>query len=207
MGSGNIAAEEKRMEKAGTGTICSRTGGGGACPRFLKRNRVRLFFFLLCLALTLASCQTPRSAGVSADEEVPIFAAAEKTLTLLNEREDYRAVWDSISNKSKDGIINDVMRACGSLKLRCDSTALRADFEKGGPDAVIYWQNFLAAFDPNSILVDSKWRLGAAGPAQADIIIRHRDSDREAVLKIVKEDGVWKLGLEESFGVRKWMQR
>jgi len=120
---------------------------------------------------------------------------------------DYRAIWESISVGSKEAIVGDVLRACSAQKQSCDRDRLRAEFEKGGPDAVIYWVNYLALFDPDTILRDSTWKLGEAGTDRAQIVLRHRDADRDTILVIVREDGAWKTGLEESFGVRKWLQR
>ncbi len=80
-------------------------------------------------------------------------------------------------------------------------------FCKRGPDARAYWHHYLETFDPDSVLIESTWKIGRAGAGDADILIRHKDSNRDAVLKVVKENGAWRTGLEESFGVRKQMLR
>lgn len=180
---------------------------GGDSPYPQGLGAVPFLFLLACCALLLcASCQAPRGAGLSPDEQGPVFSAVEKTFVLMGERKS-RELWESISRKSRDGIVNDILRSCEARKISCDGEGLRADFARGGPAATIYWANYLGTFDPNSILKDSTWRLGAVTSREADVVIRHKDAERDAIIKVVKEDGAWKMGLEESFGVRKWMMR
>jgi hypothetical protein len=160
---------------------------------------------VLCFLALLASCQAAPKTRAAPGQENRILGAGEKPFLLMN-RKDYRAVWSSISRRSQDAIVQDVLVACRGLTVQCSRDELRADFARGGPSATVYWENYLANFDPNTVLRDSRWSMGAVGPDEAEIIVRHKDADREAILKIVREDGAWKLGLEESFGVRKWMK-
>ncbi|MGV8080481.1 MAG: hypothetical protein AB2L22_10570 [Syntrophales bacterium] len=169
-----------------------------------KGRRVVLLALLSCVMISLNSCQTLQKRQVSPEEEHAILSAAEKTFLCLNEKR-YRDVWESISRKSRDAVIRDVLDACEAFHIRCDEMKIRESFARGGPDALIYWENFLSAFDPNSVIRESRWMMGKSGAEEADIAVLHRDSDREAVFRVVKEDGVWKMGLEESFGVRKRM--
>jgi hypothetical protein len=45
--------------------------------------------------------------------------------------------------------------------------------------------------------------MGEINSYTAEIYVQHKKSEKPAVLKMFKEDNVWKLGLEESFGTRK----
>jgi hypothetical protein len=169
-----------------------------------KTGGFMLLFLMACIVLDLISCGIAQKRVMITDEEQSILSAAEKTFLCMSEKR-YGELWESISRRSKEAVVRDVLDACDVMHIRCDGTKLRMSFANEGPDAVIYWENFLAAFDPNSVIRESRWMMGKAGAEKAEIIVFHRDSDREAVLKVVKEDGVWKMGLEESFGVRKRM--
>ncbi len=171
----------------------------------MRKRLVLAGVSLFLAALLLAACQAAPAPRPPADEQDRVLAAAERTFLLLG-RKDYRAVWDSISRRSRDAIVQDVLKACRALTVSCDRQELLADFAAGGPAAIVYWENYLANFDPNAVLRDSWWSIGAVRLDEAEIIVRHRDAGREAILRIIREDGAWKMGLEESFGVRKWMQ-
>ncbi|NPU84341.1 MAG: hypothetical protein HPY65_07615 [Syntrophaceae bacterium] len=172
---------------------------------FVGKNKRFIPVMPLCFALVLVSCQTVQMTRLSLDEQGTILSAAERTFILMNEKR-YGNVWESISEKSKDAIVRDVLKACKAFHVTCDGKKLQEDFATGGPDATAYWHNYLETFEPDSILIESIWKMGKAGAEEADILLRHKDSSRDVVLKVVKENGAWRTGLEESFGVRKWMR-
>jgi hypothetical protein len=68
--------------------------------------------------------------------------------------------------------------------------------------AKAYWNSYLNAFDPDSILEQSKWDLGAIKKDKAEISILYKKSAKPAVLLIYMEGNVWEVGLEETFGSR-----
>ncbi len=175
-------------------------------PCFVRKTKQFVsLLFISCLAVMLVSCQAAQKMRVSPDEQNSILSAAEKPFIHMNEKR-YRDVWEGISRKSKDAIVRDVLKACNVFHVTCDSaTKFHEDFANAGPSAIVYWENYLAAFDPNSLIKESRWVMGKVGDEEADIVVRFRGSNGDAVLKVVKENGVWKMGLEESFGVRKWM--
>lgn len=166
------------------------------------RNSRLISLLLVCFAIIPVSCRTMQEAQLSMDDQGAILSAAENAFIFMKEKR-YGDVWESISASSKDAIVGDVLDACKAFHTTCDGEKLRNDFAIGGPDATAYWHHYLEAFAPDSILTESVWKMGRAGAEETEIVVRHKDSDREAVLRVVKEDGVWKLGLEESFGVRK----
>jgi hypothetical protein len=45
--------------------------------------------------------------------------------------------------------------------------------------------------------------MGKINKDTAEIYVQNKKSELPAILKMFKEDDVWKLGLEESFGARK----
>jgi hypothetical protein len=66
-----------------------------------------------------------------------------------------------------------------------------------------YWDNILAAFDPDIILEQSRWEMGKIKKDEAEIVLQYRKSVNPAILKLYREDSKWKVGWEESAGVRK----
>jgi len=68
--------------------------------------------------------------------------------------------------------------------------------------AKAYWNSYLNAFDPDSVLEQSKWGMGAIKKDKAEINILYKKSAKPAVLLIYMEGNVWEVGLEETFGSR-----
>jgi hypothetical protein len=68
--------------------------------------------------------------------------------------------------------------------------------------AKAYWNSYLNAFDPDRVLEQSKWDIGAIKKDKAEINILYKKSAKPAVLLIYMEGNVWEVGLEETFGSR-----
>jgi hypothetical protein len=68
--------------------------------------------------------------------------------------------------------------------------------------AKAYWISYLNAFDPDSVLEQSKWGMGAIKKDKAEISILYKESAKPAVLILYMEGNVWKVGPEETFGPR-----
>ena len=68
--------------------------------------------------------------------------------------------------------------------------------------AKAYWNSYLNAFDPDCVLEQSKWDIGAIKKDKAEINILYKKSEKPAVLLIYMEGNVWEVGLEETFGSR-----
>ena len=45
--------------------------------------------------------------------------------------------------------------------------------------------------------------MGQVKNDRAEVIIRYKRSERPAIIQMFREDGVWKVGLEETFGILK----
>ena len=80
--------------------------------------------------------------------------------------------------------------------------AVRRDFVAGGPIARDYWDAFLRRFDPDAALEHSRWEIGSVGKDRAEILLTHQGADHPATLKMLLEDGGWKVGLVETFWSR-----
>ena len=68
--------------------------------------------------------------------------------------------------------------------------------------AKAYWNSYLNTFDPDRVLEQSKWDIGAMKKDKAEINILYKKSAKLSFLLIYMEGSVWKVGLEETFGSR-----
>jgi hypothetical protein len=65
-----------------------------------------------------------------------------------------------------------------------------------------YWSGYLSSFDPKTVLEQSAWKMGEIKKDRAEIILRYRKSSNDAILKMYREEGSWKVGLDETFSTR-----
>jgi hypothetical protein len=129
--------------------------------------------------------------------------SAESLFRVMKER-NYQKIWFYLTRKSKDTLVNDVYKAeenRGKTDLTKEKIAI--DFNKGGPLSRSYWNSFLDNFDPDTVLVQSKWDIGKFEKERGEIVIRYRKSESPAILEMYNEQGVWKVGLVETFWARK----
>ena len=116
---------------------------------------------------------------------------------------DYPAIWALLSGKSRETIVNDVVReAERAQEGTVDPGDIERDFSHGGAISKAYWEAYLREFDPETALRESRWEMGEVGKEAAEIRITHRRSEQPAVLRMVLEEGVWKVGLVETFRPR-----
>lgn len=158
-----------------------------------------LIIGLTCHFVALAS-----SANLGSESN--ILFSAESLFKVMKER-DYPATWKLLTIKSKNVIIENVRKASVKSGVKYSKKQVDADFGIGGPLAKAYWGSYLAEFDPDMILKHSRWEMGVTKNKKATIIIHHEKSARPAILKLRKEDKIWKVGLEETFGARKILSR
>jgi len=150
--------------------------------------------FLGCFALTA------HAADRSIVEEGNILSSAESLFKSMKDR-NYPAIWDLLSVKSRDAIVGNVYDECD--KAGCLEEEISGDFAAGGPIAKAYWDSYLAEFDPDMVLEHSRWQMGIVKDKIAVIILHYKKSKKPAILQMYKEEGTWKVGLEETFSPRK----
>jgi hypothetical protein len=134
---------------------------------------------------------------------VPALEATESLFKAMKER-NYPKVWSLLTGKSQQIILDDVRKAIAKTGTDTAVDFLQNDFASGGVYARGYWNAYLKVFDPDVVLEQSKWEVGKVGKNEREIIIRYRKSDQPAILKIYKENDLWKVGLEETFRPRRW---
>ena len=147
----------------------------------------------------------PGSAAAQKDsnpaQQEQILSTAEIFFVFINNK-NYAAVWSVLSAKSQSKIINDVRKESKKAGVESTLEALRDDFMTGGIMARAYWDNFLFAFNPDMVLKECKWEMGKIKSNEAEIILQYKKSEKPAILKLYRENGAWKFGLNESFGAR-----
>ena len=128
-----------------------------------------------------------------------ILAAAESHFQAM-ERMSYPAIWGLLTVRSKKTIISEVQK---SSKGVYTEEQIATDFSMGGIIARSYWNGFLDNFDPAMVLEESRWEMGKIKGKQAEIIITYQSAERPAILRMYKEDDMWKVGLVETFWSRR----
>lgn len=163
----------------------------------MKRISVIIVLFFVLL---LASCASTQKNADSDPEK--ILSAAEKIFFHMQDK-NYPAIWGLLSAKSQSVIINDVRKGSKKAGFEQSNDDLLADFESGGPMAKAYWDNYLFVFNPDMVLRDCQWEMGQIKSNEAEVILKYKNSDRPAIIKLFQENNVWKVGLEETFGARR----
>ena len=146
---------------------------------------------------------TAQSQSVSpAAEEV--LGAAESVFKSMKAK-DYPAIWQGLTMETRNEIVASVQKAAKKTGQEYTAEQLAQDFATGGPQAKAYWEAYLNVFNPDMVLEDCKWSMGPIEKNVAAVIVQHKKSDKPAILILKKEGGAWRLGLDETFGARKWI--
>ncbi|MCX7769936.1 MAG: hypothetical protein N2202_02520 [Proteobacteria bacterium] len=143
-------------------------------------------FFQLCFA-------------IDNNNEVNIILDSAETFFKSLEDRNFDKVWFYLSKKSQEKLIDDVYNASKSTGVTYSIEQLRSDFSINGFIAKSYWNGFLKDFDPHTVLNDCIWEKVLKKRDSAEIIIRHKKSENPFNLKMIKENGEWKVGLVETF--------
>jgi len=163
-------------------------------------KNILLIAFLGVLFFPLAA-----AAADSMDREWDgILRSAESLFKAMKERQ-YPAIWGLLSAESKKSIVNSVYKASLKSGVAYSKEQIGTDFGIGGLIARSYWNSYLNEFDPDMALEESKWSVGFLRDGKAEIKILYKKSEKPALLQMFKEDGVWKVGLEETFEGRKYL--
>jgi len=146
---------------------------------------------------------TAQSQSVSPAAE-EILGAAESVFKSMKAR-DYPAIWQGLTMETRNEIVASVRKAEKKTGQEYTAEQIAQDFATGGPQAKAYWEAYLNVFNPDMVLEDCKWSMGPIEKNVAAVIVQHKKSDKPAILILKKEGGAWRLGLDETFGARKWL--
>ena len=130
------------------------------------------------------------------------LTAAEEFFIALKEKR-FADVWESLTVKSRDTIINEVSNEINKKEARIGKEVVKEDFYKNGELSRLYWNSFLKNFDPDIVLERSVWAIGKIKGDTATIVLKYKESEYNSELKLYKEDGRWHVGLVESFWIMK----
>jgi len=165
---------------------------------FVKNIKISVIFLALCFALPIA---VPAGAQTDGREIDNVLAAAETFFAKLKAKE-YRAVWELLTKKSQETIVKDTYKSLAKTPSRSSREEIAADFSRGGSIAGEYWQGYLSVFDPDLVLNQSAWSMGVLKKELAEINLLYKKAEKPAVLKMSRENGLWKVGLVETFWSR-----
>lgn len=155
-----------------------------------------LIVFALLFPANFASAQK-----IDPAQQEQVLSAAENYFVHLKNK-NYAAVWSALSAKSQAKIISDVRKENKKAGVEANDQALASDFAVGGAMAKAYWDGYLFVFNPDIALKECKWEIGKVGSGEAEVILQYKKSEKPAVLKLYRENNVWKFGMDESFGAR-----
>jgi hypothetical protein len=115
---------------------------------------------------------------------------------------DHKGIWSHLSEKSRTAIVNDSGKAIAAqapADNRYSKEVLEKDFNSGGSIARYYWDAYLRNFNPDWLLEQSRWQMGEITTDAAEVLIRYRKGEGPVHLKMIRENGKWKVGLMETF--------
>ena len=163
-------------------------------------------FVAICLIIWLTFHFTSVASSENPGSELKNILFSAESLFKAMKGKDYPAIWKFLTIKSKSAIVKNVQKASAKVGVEYSKKQISADFGIGGPLSKAYWDSYLAEFDPDMVLEHSRWEMGITKNKKAAIIIHYEKSERPAILKLNKEEGIWKVGLEETFGARRILQ-
>jgi hypothetical protein len=160
-----------------------------------KQLVILVIFFIFQLSSHIYAEELNNEAG-------SILASAESLFKVM-QKKDYAQIWGSLSQKSRDTIVQDTYKALKPNAGDYTEENIGKDFTGGGSLSSAYWNAFLKKFDPIMILEQSRWEMESIKSDKAEIKIIYKKAQSPAILKMFKEDGIWKVGLTETFWTRK----
>jgi hypothetical protein len=162
-----------------------------------------ILIFLL-IGLTFCFSAASLAAEDPEDEQDKVLSSAEFLFKAMKEK-NYPAIWSSLTASSKKDIVDTVYKAAAKSETEYSREQISIDFGIGGLIAKTYWASYLTAFDPDTVLEQSRWNIGFIKKEKAEINIQYKKAEKPAILKMYKEEGTWKVGLEETFEGRKFL--
>jgi hypothetical protein len=166
---------------------------------YIKLSKKYMTVFYLFIFFLFFCAELYSSTDKVEDE---VLTAANSFFVNLKEKK-FVDVWESITVKSRDTIINDVYKEINKTETKVGKGLVTDDFNNNGELSRSYWNSFLKNFDPDTILEKSVWSIGKIKGDTATIILKNKMSENNSELKLYKENGKWHFGLVESFWIMK----
>jgi hypothetical protein len=134
-----------------------------------------------------------------------ILDSAEKFFLSLQYGE-YDTVWNLLSEKSHNTIINDVYKSSRKVNEDVRREDIIHNFQRRGVMFHNYWNGFRSTLNTKTILEQSLWEIGFIDDTEAEIVITYKKSKNPTRLKMMKEKKLWRIGLVETFWTGKAMK-
>ena len=154
--------------------------------------------FIVILILSGMCCVSAGSPDTGVDA---ILDSAEALFRAMKAR-DHKGIWSRLSGKSRAAIVNDSGKAIAAHAPSdhgYSKEVLEKDFSSGGSIARSYWDAYLQNFNPDWLLEQSRWQMGEIATDDAEVLIQYRKGEGPVHLKMIRENGKWKVGLMETF--------
>jgi len=163
------------------------------------RNRIIAGSFIIAVVFN-ATVSFSQTGGD--EEKETVLRSAESVFEAMKAR-DYQAIWGWLSLRTREKIVNGICEHREKRGGRCSREGIANDFRSGGMLSQQYWNGYLSAFNPDIPLNQSRWEMDYMEKGESRIRMIYRKTERPVLLLMYKEDGKWKIGLEETFGPRK----
>lgn len=137
--------------------------------------------------------------NLSAEE----YLVSAELFFLKMKNRDYVYLFENLSVTSQDTIVSEIYDILKKSNISTSKESIKFDFLKGGELSKSYWDSFLKNFNPDMALKDSQWNIGKCESNYCEIVLTYKKSQKPAILKLYKENNIWKIGLVESFWTRK----
>jgi len=154
---------------------------------------------IACLLMLAAPSKGAQD--VTPDMDV-MLKSAESVFKAMQARQ-YTQIWQKLTQKSRQTVVKDTFKAIKANQGNASEDRIERGFIVGDELSKAYWDSFLKNFDPVLILDQSVWEIESVKNDHASIKMTFRKAQRPAILKMYKEEGVWKVGLTESFWASK----
>jgi hypothetical protein len=180
-------------------------GAAKTAPFFSAIVVMRTFLSIFFLISSWGLILYPASTTAQENNSVNLVLQSAEEFFLSLRDHNFILSWQLLTKKSRETIISDVYKASRKAGGETTKEDIGKDFETAGVISVSYWNAFLDSFDPDLVLEESRWEIGFVKTDKAEIVITYRKSREPAVLSVSREDGVWKVGLVETFWTRKFL--
>jgi hypothetical protein len=163
----------------------------------ISKRVIVIVALLACLLSDSAWC-----ANSPSEEEINNVLTSAEVLFKAMKSKQYPDIWQGLTAKTKTSILDAVLKESKKAGTEMAREKIASDFEGGGAIAQAYWNAYLIVFNPEMVLEQSKWTIGAAEKDRVEINILYKKSNKPAVLQLFRENEKWKVGLNETFGTR-----
>jgi hypothetical protein len=166
---------------------------------------IRSIIAFALAALFIQALFAPMAYAGPQDDEVNTVLLSAESLFKAMKQKNYTAIWQYLSAESKKSTVEMVYKSLRKSKISLDRERVGDDFAAGGELAKAYWDSYLNIFDPDTVLLQSRWEMGDIKKDRATINILYRKSNNPAILLLYREENRWKVGMEETFRPRRWL--